>query len=188
MLGGVQVSVNGTPAPIYYVSSTQISAIVPFEVTGSTATLIVTVNGVKSNSVTVPMAATSPGIFSSPANGIGNAAALHGDYSLISATNPATQGEIISMYLTGLGATKPSVGDGAAAPGKAPFALITGALAIYVGGVQVPANQIYFAGLAPTLAGLYQVNFMIPNVPAGNVGVAVQTNEGFTDMVYIAIQ
>ena len=191
-LGGVQVSVNGMPAPVYSVSSTQISAIVPFSVTGAsgltTATIVVTVNNVKSNAVVVPLAATSPGIFSIPANGIGSAAALHGDYSLISASNPATQGEIISMYMTGLGATKPPVSDGAAAPGKAPFPLITGGLAIYVGGVQVPANQIYYAGLAPTLAGLYQVNFMIPNVAAGNVGVAVQTNEGFTDMVYIAIQ
>jgi uncharacterized protein (TIGR03437 family) len=173
---------------VYSVSSTPISAIVPFAVTGSTATIVVTVNGTKSNAVIVPLAATSPGIFSIPANGIGGAAALHGNYSVISATNPATQGEIISMYLTGLGATKPAVQDGAAAPGKAPLATITGGLAIYVGGVQVPANQIYYAGLAPTLAGLYQVNFMIPNVPAGNVGVAVQTNEGFTDMVYIAIQ
>ncbi len=191
-LNGVQVSVNGLPAPVYSVlgaaSPPQISAIVPFGVTGSTATIVVTVGSVKSNSVVVPLAATSPGIFSFPANGISNAAALHGDYSLVSATNPATQGEIISMYLTGLGATKPSVSDGVAAPGKAPFALITGGLAIYVGGVQVPANQIYYAGLAPTLAGLYQVNFMIPNVAAGNVGVAVQTNEGFTDMVYIPIQ
>jgi uncharacterized protein (TIGR03437 family) len=187
-LGSVQVSVNGSPAPIYSVSSTQISAIVPFEAAGSTATLVVTVNGTKSNTVTVPLAATAPGIFSFPANGISNAAALHADYSLISATSPATHGEIISMYLTGLGATKPTVQDGVAAPGKAPLALITGPLAIYVGGVQVPANQIYYAGLAPTLAGLYQVNFMIPTVPAGNVGVAVQTNEGFTDMVYIPIQ
>jgi len=187
-LGGVQVSVNGTAAAVYSVSSTQISAIVPFGVTGSTATIVVTVGSVKSNSVVVPLAATSPGIFSFPANGISNAAALHADYSLVSATSPATQGEIISMYLTGLGATKPAVADGAAAPGKAPFALITGGLAIYVGGVEVPANQIYYAGLAPTLAGLYQVNFMIPNVAAGNVGVAVQTNEGFTDLVYIPIQ
>jgi uncharacterized protein (TIGR03437 family) len=146
------------------------------------------VNGTKSNSVVVPLAATAPGIFSVPANGISSAAALHANYSLISAANPATQGEIISMYLTGLGATKPSVTDGAAAPGKAPLALITGPLAIYVGGIQVPANQIYYAGLAPTLAGLYQVNFTIPNVLAGNIGVAIQTNEGFTDMVYIPIQ
>jgi uncharacterized protein (TIGR03437 family) len=187
-LGGVQVSVNGTAAPVYSVSSTQISAIVPFAATGSTATIVVTVSSTKSNSVIVPLAPTSPGIFSFPANGIGNAAALHADYSLVSATNPATQGEIISMYLTGLGTTKPAVQDGAAAPGKAPLAVIAGALAIYVGGVQVPANQIYYAGLAPTLAGLYQVNFMIPNIPAGNVAVAVQTNEGFTDLVYLPIQ
>jgi uncharacterized protein (TIGR03437 family) len=187
-LGGVQVSVNGTPAPIYSVSSTQISAIVPFAVTGSTATLVVTVGSTKSNSVVVPLAPTSPGIFSIPANGISSAAALHGDYSVISATHPATQGEIIAIYLTGLGATKPSVTDGAAAPGTAPLATITGGITVYVGGVAVPANQVYYAGLAPTLAGLYQVNFKIPNVPAGNVSLAVQTNEGFTDMVYLPIQ
>lgn len=188
-LGGVQVSVNGLPAPVYSVTPAQISAIVPFAATGSTATLVVTVNGVKSNSVMVPLAPTSPGIFSIPANGIGSAAALHGDYSVISATNPASPGEIIALYLTGLGATKPAVQDGAAAPGTAPLAVITGAVAIYVNGVAVPANQIYYAGLAPTLAGLYQVNFMIPaNIAAGNAGLAVQTNAGFTDMVYIPIQ
>lgn len=187
-LGGVSVTVNGTPAPIYSVTPTQISAIVPFAATGSTAAIVVTVNGTKSNAVTVPLSPTSPGIFSIPANGISSAAALHADYSVISAANPATQGEIISMYLTGLGATNPKVADGAAAPGSAPFAQITGSIAIYVGGVQVPANQIYYMGLAPTLAGLYQVNFKVPIVAAGNVPVAVQTNEGFTDMVYLPIQ
>lgn len=187
-LGGVSVTVNGTPAPVYSVTSTQISAIVPFAVTGSAATIVVTVNETKSNAVTVPLAPTSPGIFSFPATGIGSAAALHSDYSLVSATSPATQGEIISMYLTGLGATNPKVQDGAAAPGAAPLAVITGGIAIYVGGVQVPASQIYYAGLAPTLAGLYQVNFKIPVVAAGNIGVAIQTNEGFTDMVYLPIQ
>jgi uncharacterized protein (TIGR03437 family) len=179
-LGTVQVTVNNTPAPI--------SAIVPFGVTGSTASIVVTVGATKSNMVVVPLSPTGPGIFSFPANGIGSAAALHADYSLVSAASPATQGEVISMYLTGLGATTPSVPDGTAAPGKAPFALVNEPTTIYVGGVQVPASQIYYAGLAPTLAGLYQVNFKIPVVPAGNIGVAIGTNEGFTDMVYLPIQ
>ena len=187
-LAGVTVSVNGVLAPVYSVTSTQISAIVPFAVTGSTATLVVSVNGTKSNTVVVPLAPTSPGIFSFPANGIGSAAALHADYSLISSTKPATQGEIISMYLTGLGATTPAVSDGAAAPGKAPFPLVNETITIYVGGIAVPASQVYYAGLAPTLAGLYQLNFKIPNVPAGNIGVAIQTADGFTDMVYLPIQ
>jgi uncharacterized protein (TIGR03437 family) len=187
-LGGVQVSVNGLPAPVYSVTPTQISAIVPFAATGSTATIVVTVSGTKSNPVVVPLAATSPGIFSIPANGIGSAAALHANYSVISAANPAARGEIISMYLTGLGATNPKVQDGAAAPGVAPLAAITGGLAIYVGGVQVPANQIYYSGLAPTLAGLYQVNFMVPNIASGLAALAVQTSEGFTDMVYLPVQ
>jgi uncharacterized protein (TIGR03437 family) len=188
-LGGVQLTVNGVAAPLYYVSSTQISAIVPFAVTGSTATLVATVGTTKSNSIVVPLAASSPGIFSIPANGIGSAAALHANYSVISATNPALPGEVISIYLTGLGATSPLVADGAAAPGTPPLALTTGGIAVYVGGIAVPANQIFYAGLAPTLAGLYQINITIPiSLGAGNVGLAVQTNEGFTDMVYIPVQ
>jgi uncharacterized protein (TIGR03437 family) len=56
-----------------------------------------------------------------------------------------------------------------------------------VGGVQTPTPQ--FAGLAPTFAGLYQLNIQIPfGAPTGATSLAVQTNEGFTDMVTIWVQ
>jgi uncharacterized protein (TIGR03437 family) len=43
--------------------------------------------------------------------------------------------------------------------------------------------------LAPLLAGLYQVNFAIPaDAPSGVQSLAIQTVEGFTDLVNIAIQ
>ena len=45
MLANVQVTVNGIAAPIYYVNPTQISAIVPYAVTGSVATVVAIVNG-----------------------------------------------------------------------------------------------------------------------------------------------
>ncbi len=41
----------------------------------------------------------------------------------------------------------------------------------------------------PTVAGLYQLNIQIPEtVDSGPQSLAVQTNEGFTDMVTIYIQ
>jgi uncharacterized protein (TIGR03437 family) len=79
------------------------------------------------------------------------------------------------------------VPDGAAAPGKEPFPRITDALAVYVGGQLV--TNVQYAGLAPTLAGLYQLNIQIPlEINSGPTDLAVQTLEGFTDMVSIVIQ
>jgi uncharacterized protein (TIGR03437 family) len=182
-LGTVQVSVNGTPAPVYAVSSTQISAVVPNGVTGSTATFVVTVGGTKSNAVDVPLAPTAPGVFSLPSNGLGDGAILHADYSVVNMGNPALPGEILQVFLTGLGATTPQVNDGAAAPAK-PLAKVNAPVAVYVGGVLSP--QIQFQGLTPGLASLYQLNVQIPpNVGPGWQDLAVQTADGFTDLVNV---
>ena len=73
LLGQTQVKVNNVSAPIYAVSSTQVNAVVPYGVTGPTATFVVTVSGVASNSVSVPLAAPAPGVFSEHgANGVGD--------------------------------------------------------------------------------------------------------------------
>jgi uncharacterized protein (TIGR03437 family) len=187
-LAGVQVTINGTLAPVYSVVVSpvaQITAIVPFGVTGSTATIVVSVNSTKSNSVVVPLAATAPGIFSVQAIGIGDAAIRHLDGTVVSVSNPALRGEFVSVYLTGLGAVSPAVKDGFAAPGVEPLARITGPVAVYIEG---QAANTTFAGLTPTLAGLYQLNIQIPvMVDSGVQDLAVQTIEGFTDMVNIAV-
>ncbi len=186
MLGGVQVSINGTTAPVYSVTPTQISAVVPYAVTGSTANIVVTVGATKSNPVSVPLAPTAPGIFTISNNGLGDGAILHADYSVVSQANPALAGETVQVFLTGLGAVSPGVQDGAAAPGKAPFAQVVAPLNVYVGGL--PAASIQFKGLAPGLAGLYQVNVQIPaNLGPGPQSLAMQTPDGFTEMVDVWI-
>src|SRR6185369_3568965 len=73
ILGGVQVTVNGLPAPLYVVQPTFISAVVPYGVTGPTATVVVKVNTTSSNSVEVPLAATGPGVYAWTSNGLGDA-------------------------------------------------------------------------------------------------------------------
>jgi uncharacterized protein (TIGR03437 family) len=184
-LGGVQMTVNGVAAPLYSVTPAQISGVVPFATTGTTATIVITVNGTKSNSVNVSLSPTAPGIFSLAQNGIGDAAILHGDYSVVNAANPAAPGEIVQVYLTGLGATNPAVQDGAAAPTK-PLALVPAPVNVYVGGELV--TNVQFKGLAPTLAGLYQLNIQIPtDISPGDLSLAVQTVDGFTDMTAVQV-
>jgi len=188
-LAGVQVSINGFPAPIYSVvggSSPLINAIVPFEVTGSTATFVVTVGSSKSNSVTVPLASTAPGVFSVPPNGISSGAIRHADGTVVNASSPATREEIVAVYVGGLGLVNPGVKDGEATPTDQLYK-ITEPVIVYVGGTLV--TNIQFSGLVPTIAGLYQINIQIPaDVDSGPQSLAVQTAEGFTDMVTIYIQ
>ena len=182
-LGTVQVSVNGTAAPVYAVSPSQISAVVPNGVTGSTATFVVTVNGTKSNAVDVPLAPTASGVFSLSSNGLGDGAILHADYSVVNQASPALAGEIVQVFLTGLGATNPAVADGAAAPAK-PLATVIAPVNVYVGGVL--ATNVQFKGLSPGLASLYQLNVQVPpNLGPGPQDLAIQTADGFTDLVNV---
>jgi len=181
VLGQTQVKVNGIAAPIYAVSPTQINAVVPYGVTGTTATFVVSVNGVASNSVIVPLAPTAPGVFSLSANGLGDGAILHADFSVVNQANPAMPGEIVQVFLTGLGAVTPAVHDGTAAPSK-PLAIAGAPVSVYVGGL--PVSIIQFQGLSPGLASLYQLNIPIPlGLGPGPQPLAVQTASAFTDLV-----
>jgi uncharacterized protein (TIGR03437 family) len=115
-------------APILFATNSQINLLVPSAVTIGVTTDIVVNYGsgafgsstLKSSSLTLPSAnacsctvnivATDPGIFTIGADGQGNGAALDASYNLISATNPAgtrtgsSNSDIISIYMTGLGA------------------------------------------------------------------------------------
>src|SRR5207248_8553442 len=133
--------------------------IVPAGNTFSVAQIQVTNNGVPSNIVTVPVNKTAPGVFTLPQTGLGDAAAVHNsDGTVITPSNPAHPSEVIAVFLTGLGTVFPPVPDGAAPP-VSPLSLTTNTITAAVAGVAAP---VAFAGLAPTLAGLYQVNLTVP--------------------------
>jgi uncharacterized protein (TIGR03437 family) len=164
-LGGVTVIIDGViSAPIYYVSSTQISFLVPYEVsTFPIASIQVNNNGVKSNIATTYVNVTTPGVFTAnPVGGDGIAAMLDfpssGGYFIVSANNPANPGDAVALYLTGLGAPFPSNGDGALGPATGDSLVQT--INVDVSGISVGTPG--YLGLAPDLAGLYQINFNIP--------------------------
>lgn len=171
-LDGVTVTINNIPCPIYYVTPGQISAIVPYEVaTNQTglADIQVDNNGVKSNVVQMYLTDASPGTFSQGSDGIGFAAALHANYQEITADNPVQPGETIMLYMTGLGTVSPTITDGALGPSTTlSWADVynSGNLSIvfndYEGESTDNPGTITYAGLTPTLAGLYQLNVTVP--------------------------
>ncbi len=163
-LGGVQVTINGAVAPIYYVSPTQLSAVVPYTAPndGSLLTVQVNSNGTPSNTAQIYSGLTSPGVFTVPSGGVGNGAILHPDFSLVSNTSPAKVNETVAMFLTGLGAVQPAVTAGTPAPGGV---TVASPVEVYLWDASGTPNQatVAYQGLAPGLAGLYQVNFTVPS-------------------------
>jgi uncharacterized protein (TIGR03437 family) len=105
--------------------------------------------------------------------------AAHEDWSgLVSAQNPARPGEVLHAYATGLGPTSPAVPYGEAAPGQEPFARLASPL-VCTSGPSRTQVEILFAGLAPGLVGVYQVDWQVPSAAAaGDFGLSCATGVG----------
>jgi uncharacterized protein (TIGR03437 family) len=188
-LNNVTVLVNGKAAPLQYVSAGQINALIPYGTTGATATIVVQNGANNSNTVTVPVAATAPGFFSADESGVGIAAVYHGNVALgiVTPANPASPGETVTVFLSGMGAVSPAVNDGQAT-GTSPLSTITASpLTIYIAGQ--PATTSY-TGLAPGFPGLYQINVVVPLTvdTTANVPMAMSTPNAFHDQVSLSVQ
>jgi len=182
ILDGVQVYVNGSPAPLLYVSSSAINVLSPSSWYPNNGWGYVTFqvynNGTYSNAVRVFAQNNAPGVFGLGGSATGQGAILHANTSVIAdSSNPAHPGDIVSIFATGLGITadQPDV-DGSAGL----FSPLTSAWSVYMGGVQCDPLQISnYAGLAPYYAGLYQINVTVPSgTGTGNVPVEVILHSG----------
>jgi uncharacterized protein (TIGR03437 family) len=184
-LNGVSVLINNKSAPIYFVSPGQLNVLVPFGTTGPTATIVVQNSDGNSNSVTVPVAATSPGIYTLDQSGSGGGAILHADYSLVNAAKPAAGGETVLIFLTGLGTVTPPITDGTSGTGSALHSADANVV-VYAGGQQA---TVVFKGQAPGFPGLYQLNVTLPQTlkGPGNLPLAIETPNAYHDQVDIPI-
>jgi hypothetical protein len=95
------------------------------------------------------------------------------------------------VFLNGLGPVTPQVADGAAASGS-PLSVSVEApdIAVFL---EEPEDfafpEISFAGLAPGLPGLYQVNFTMPTsgLENGDVDIVFYTTEAMNNMATISV-
>jgi uncharacterized protein (TIGR03437 family) len=88
--------------------------------------------------------------------------AAHQDFSgLIANDSPAIGGEVIAIYLNGLGPVSPPAATGAVAPAS-PLAWVTGPLRCQFWDGGPNDSRIYFAGMAPGMVGVYQVSVQVP--------------------------
>ena len=181
-LGATSVTVNGIAAPVAYASPTQVNFIVPYAVTGSTATIVATYNGITSNIVLMPLQQTAPGTFSINRSGTGLGAITHASGALVSTSNPARRGETVIVYATGLGAVTPVPIDGAPGSGST-----VNTVAVTIAG---QTAAVLFSGLSPSYPGLYQINVTVPAnlVGAGALPLAIRTIDAFHCQVDLQVQ
>ncbi|HEY4363274.1 MAG TPA: protease pro-enzyme activation domain-containing protein [Bryobacteraceae bacterium] len=187
-LSGVQVLVNGTPAPILYLSQGQINAVAPYEIAGSVGRSVnvqVFNNNVKSTVGVANVVAAAPAIFSL---GNGQGAILNQDGSVNGPGNPAAKGSYIQIYGTGEGQLNPSGIDGRIATDPlqslprpaSPFSLtIGGVSAVYT-----------YAGTAPqSFEGFFQVDAMVPlNAGSGSLPVVLKVGAASSPPVNVTVK
>jgi uncharacterized protein (TIGR03437 family) len=164
-LNGIDVTIGGKSAALLFVSDGQINAQVPADVSAGGQPLIVRSSGTASSAFNLNVAATAPGIFTYPGGAI---AVKNSDFSLIGANNPATAGDIIVIYCTGLGQTTPQVPTGALA--SATQLSSTGPVAVTIGG---QAATVIYSIASPGYAGLYQVAARVPTGLAAGTAPAI---------------
>jgi uncharacterized protein (TIGR03437 family) len=187
-LDGVQVLINNRLAPLLFVTPDQIAAVVPYATTEPVVQVQVQRNGVVSNVVTSFLSPTAPGIFAVTRNGVGPGAILHANapyYTLVSQDAPALVGEIVQVFVSGLGAVSPTTPEGGTG-GFGPLnQTSSGAITAYID--NLPA-QVTYSGLAPGLSGLYQVNVRIPTGSrSGDVPLDIFTPDAHTSQATVNV-
>lgn len=146
-LAGTRLVVDGVAAPLLYVAAGQLSAIVPYGVSGkATVPVAVEANGLLGPAVTVPVASSAPAIFTADASGRGMAAALW-------------TGDVVTLYVTGEGMLQPVPEDGSVITGER---LPRPVLPVRVLMAGREAEVLYAGGAPGLVAGVMQVNARVP--------------------------
>jgi uncharacterized protein (TIGR03437 family) len=170
-LAGVQVFINNEPAPLTAIANAGAYYQINFQNIGMAFTppgsnpdvirVVQTRFGIPSTSdpFSPPQ---SKGVFFENADGYAIVQRAS-DNVLIDASNPARPGDVLVVYATGLGSTTPDIKPGEPAPfdplSRLPQMSELDSHSLTVG--DQPA-QLFYAGLTPGFAGLYQINFRVP--------------------------
>jgi uncharacterized protein (TIGR03437 family) len=129
----VSVTLNGMAAKLLYTGAQQINLLIPAALSGqSSARVVATADSASSAPFTMPLAAAAPAIFTP--------GVLNQDNTVNSTANPAPLGSVLQIFLTGM-------------PGSGAVATVT---------IQNRNLVPLYAGAAPGLLGLEQVNVAVP--------------------------
>ena len=178
-LNGASVNIAGKLAPLIYVSPNQVNLQVPLDVPTGVQTVTVDNGTGASVAFSVNVAAAAPAIFFAPVPAI----LKNANFSVVTSTNPARSGDVLLVYLTGLGQTTPALTTGLIVPSNALPA--TRPVTATIGGR--PATVVYSTA-SPGFTGLYQVAVTVPVGVTGSVPLQLQMGGATSNTVTIPVQ
>jgi uncharacterized protein (TIGR03437 family) len=154
-LAGAQTALlNGVTTPLLYATPGQAGAVVPALLSGSSVQVAIQGLAGASSPVTVPVVATTPGIFAADGSGRGQAAALNQDGTRNAPGAPAAAGSLLTLFATGEGLSGPS------------------SFHVTIGGLNA---EMRAAQPAPGQPGVLQVTVVVPNGLSGAAPVVLFT-------------
>jgi uncharacterized protein (TIGR03437 family) len=173
------------PAPLIVVSSNQINAIVPVEVSAAVATGAIVNVTVSNSGVTTPAfpiiaVPYDPGIFSFDGLGKGQGAVLNydaasGAYLVNSSKDTAAKNSTIIIYATGMGdLADATIHNGEVA--AAATTLIANTVRIDIDGQ--PAVVTYAGSTPGAVAGLVQINAIVPSTVRSGSAIPITVSVG----------
>ena len=163
-LGGVRVLFSGVPAPLIYVSSGQINAVVPYEIDGAANPSVqVEFRGQTSRAFPLGLSPASPALFTSDGSGKGEGSFLNQNTSYNGKAHPAPKGSYIVLYLTGEGKTLPVGTTGkvtvlSATPPLTPQPVLPVSVVIN----DQPADVAFYGEAPGMVSGVMQLNVQVP--------------------------
>ena len=172
--------------PLLLVSPQQIRALVPADISPGAYVLRVEAASVRSNDIQISIAAFDPGIFTRNESGRGPGIFIKDDGSLVTAANPADRGARVTFYAAGLGAVDPPIAAGQ--PGGAePLNRTVQSPRVFFDTYQA---EVLYSGLAPGIAGRYQVTVRVPALvsPATNISVSLTIGGFASNRVTIPVR
>ncbi len=177
----ISVTVSGTTteAIMIYTSAGQVAAVLRSNTPTGTGTLTLTYNGTTSAPAVIQVVETSFGAFTLNQAGTGAAIITNASNQPITALNPASPGQVVILWGTGLG---PISGDETQPPAQGN---LPASVEVLVGSADA---DVQYQGRAGCCAGLDQINFIVPSGQLGcTIPVAVKINDIVSNFVTIAV-
>lgn len=180
-LWGVMLTINGRPAPLSYVSRTEVRGQVPYETTAGPAIAQLVTYGISGARLPLEIVSVAPRLFVGEGN---QCLAQNEDGTMNSAANPAKAGRYVGAYLTGVGPVSPAAITGMPA-GAVPLSRPVNPVSASLGSRTL---QPGFLGLIPGFVGMAEADVLIPaDMPAGTHGFSVTVGSASSNTCQLTV-
>jgi uncharacterized protein (TIGR03437 family) len=186
VLGNSCLLVNGTPISLLLVSPSLINAQLDNATSGPSTISLRTPQNVSSD-FNFTVGSTAPAVFLNGSDGVSTnlpSVTRAANGLLVTSSNPIHQGDSLTIFAAGLGATSPLVAAGAVSPANPPAVAVVQPK-VTLNGVGLPVT---FAGLVPGQIGVYEIQANVPSyTPQGLSVPLIITQNGQSQTVNVRV-